>query len=236
MSLLELEQVSKRYQRGSLQVLALRDVSLQLHEGELVTIWGPRRSGRSTLLRVAAGIEAPDAGHVRFDGRDLYAGGDRSLTNGIAYCRRTFRPSEGRSVLEQLICAAMALGITPSRARALSQHALEQVGAPDCAALSPRELDLAEAARVAIARALAAQPSLLLIDEPTAGVDLLERDRILTLLHSLAQEGTAILMCVGDSTALSGSHRALSLSDGEIHGELNPELAPVVTLPLRASA
>jgi ABC-type cobalamin/Fe3+-siderophores transport system ATPase subunit len=234
MSLLEFEHVSKRYQHGSFQVQALRDVSLQLHECELVAIWGPRRSGRSTLLRLAAGIEAPDAGAVLFEGHDLYAEGNGSLASGIAYTRPTFRQSEGRVVLEQLTGAALALGGTASRARAHAWQTLDRVGAHDCAKLDTRELQGAEAVRVAIARALATAPSLLLIDEPTDGVDVLERDGILALLHSLAREGTAILTCVGESTTLFGADRALALSNGEIHGHVAPQLAPVVALPMRA--
>ena len=78
MSLLELERVAKRYRDGQLERVVLREVSLDLDGGELAVVWGLRRSGRSTLLRVAAGIEAPDEGVVRFDGRDLAVHGERS--------------------------------------------------------------------------------------------------------------------------------------------------------------
>jgi ABC-type sugar transport system ATPase subunit len=74
------------------------------------------------------------------------------------------------------------------------------------------------------------------IDEPTSSVELLERDPILSLLRSLADEGIAVLMSTGDATALSGSDRALSLSEGELRGETSPELAPVVALRRLASA
>ena len=74
--------------------------------------------------------------------------------------------------------------------------------------------------RVALARALALEPSLLVIDEPTRGVDLLERDAILALLRSLADEGIAVLISTGEATALAGADRALSLADGELRGSL----------------
>ncbi len=236
MSLLALERVSKRYGSGAQERIALSEVSLELHEGELVGVWGLRRSGRSTLLRLAAGIEHPDSGAVYFAGHDLASPGASSLGSGIGYCRRGFRGSEGRIVLEDLMVGQLARGIPSTVARARARSALARTGAERCAPLMPHELDSTEAVRVAIAQALASQPALLIIDEPTKGVDLLDRDEVLSLLRSLTKEGTAVLMSAGESTGLFGADRALSLSEGEMHGTVSPELAPVVRLPRRASA
>ncbi len=211
----------------------LRDVSLTLDAGELVAIWGMRRSGRSTLLRVATGIEAPDAGVVRFDGRDLTDRSGGALGDGIGYCRHA-AASEGRGVLDELLVAALARGVAPAKARARASAALERVGAEQCGSRALRELDTAERVRVMLARTLVLQPSLLVLDEPTTGVDLLERDGILSLLRSLADEGIAVLMSAGEATALSGADRALSLAEGELRGSIAPELAPVLTLHQRA--
>jgi ABC-type multidrug transport system ATPase subunit len=230
MSLLELDHASKRYGRGVHERIALRDVSLEVEPGELVAVWGRRRSGRSTLLRIAAGVEAPDSGVVRLQGRDLSARSCELLGDGIGYCRKTFHPNEGRVVLDHLIVGQLARGVSPSAAANRAWEALERTDAGGCAKLKPTELDGGEAVRVAIARALSLQPKLLLIDEPTIGVDLLARDAILLLLRSLAGEGMAVLTSTGESTGLSGA-RALTLSDGELHGRPTRELAPV--LPLR---
>jgi ABC-type ATPase involved in cell division len=232
MSLLELEHVSKCYGRLNERV-ALRDVSLQIEAGEMVAVWGTRRSGRSTLLRIAAGVETPDAGVVRFEGRDLRERGGEALGDGIGYCRRTFRASEGQLVLDNLMVGLIARGVPLSQAASRACAALERTEIVRCAALTPGELDCAETVRAAIARALAFEPRLLLIDEPTIGVDLLARDGILTLLHSLALDGVAILASTGESPGLSGT-RALTLSDGELHGSTARGLATVV--PLRRSA
>jgi putative ABC transport system ATP-binding protein len=233
MSLLELRHVGKRYGRGANQRVALADVSLEIEAGELVSVWGLRRSGRSTLLRVAAGVEPPDTGVVCFDGRDLSGRCGEMLGCGIGYCRTTFRPSEGEVVLDHVAVGQYARGGSPSLAAIRARAALERAGVERCAGARPSELDCGEAVRVAIARALVSQPRLLLIDEPTIGVDLLARDEILLLLQSLADEGVAVLTSTGESTGLSGA-RALTLSDGELHGKAAREMAAVV--PLRRPA
>jgi ABC-type lipoprotein export system ATPase subunit len=234
MSLLELEHVSKRYGRGPGEHVALRDVSLQIDAGELVTVWGMRRSGRSTLLRVAAGVETPDEGLVRFAGQNL--ADPRAVRAGrIGYCYGSFRPSEGKVVLDQIVVSLLTRWESPSRARSRARAALERAGVAKCATREPSELDSAEAARVAIARAIAGEPRLLVIDEPTKGVDQLERDAILLLMRSLADEGIAVLASTGTTTGFLGADRGLTIGDGELLGEQHgSELAPVV--PLRRSA
>ncbi len=235
MSLLEFEHVSKRYGRGPGDRLALRDVSLRINAGELVTVWGMRRSGRTTLLRVAAGVETPDEGVVRFAGRDLADRGAAVRAGGIGYCYGSFRPSEGRVVLDQIVVSLITRGESPLRAGSRALATLERAGVAQCAARRPDELDSAEAAQVVIARALAGEPRLLVIDEPTKGVDQLERDAILLLLRSVADEGVAVLASTGTTTGFLGADRGLTIGDGELIGERHgPELAPVV--PLRRSA
>jgi ABC-type lipoprotein export system ATPase subunit len=231
MSLLTLEGVSKRYRDGPRERVVLSDVSLRLDAGELAAVWGLRRSGRSTLLRIAAGIEAPDTGVVRFLGCDLAERGHEMLGGGIGYCQQTFRGGEARSALEQVTLALLARGVMPAQARSRAAAALERAGAASCAELAPAELDGAEAVRVALARTLALQPRLVVVDEPVKGVDLLARDEILALLRSIADDGVAVLASTGDSAGLSGADRALALGEGELHESPARELAPV--LPLR---
>jgi energy-coupling factor transporter ATP-binding protein EcfA2 len=234
--LLELDRVTRRYRRGAHERVVLCDVSLALDAGELVAIWGLRRCGRSTLLRLAAGIERPDSGVVRFAGGDLAGSAGRALGGGIGYCRHGSRQGRGASVLDELLLGALACGIPRGKARMRACAALERVSAQDCAPHGPHELDGGEALRVAVARALILQPALLVIDDPIRGVDLLERDAILQLLRSLADEGIALLISATEATALAGADRALSLAEGELRGSTAPELATVVPLRRRASA
>jgi putative ABC transport system ATP-binding protein len=232
MALLELERVSKRFGRGARERIALHDVTLELDAGELVGVWGRRRSGRSTLLRVVAGIERPDEGVVRVQGRDLAGSRSEELYAQVRFCRRTFRPADGGTVLEQLMTGQLTRGASLDRARTQARHALARLGVQHSASMRPGDMDGAEATRVAIARAIVREPKLLVIDEPTLGVDLPVRDEILTLLRGLADEGIAVLYSATDTSGLTGSDRALALAKGSLNGELGaPELAPV--LPLR---
>jgi ABC-type multidrug transport system ATPase subunit len=231
MSLLELSHVTKRYGRGPNERVTLRDVSLQIDTGEFVAVWGRRRSGRSTLLRIAAGLDAPDEGVVSFDKHDLADPRADALRSGIRYCRKSFRPAGGQFVLDQLTTSQLTRGVSLSLARDRASEALRRVGAERCAALRPSELDSEEVVRVAVARALVNRPKMLVIDEPTLGVDVAARDGILSLLRSLADEGIAVLASATETTGLAGADRALSLAKGSLRGELDVlELAPVVSL------
>lgn len=232
--LLELEHVGKSYSRGSR--VALDDVSLVIDAGEMVTVWGERRSGRSTLLRIAAGIEAPDTGVVRFAGRDATERGGVMFGGGVSYCRREFRLYRGPTVLDQLMASQLARRVSQSAALTHAWRALERVDAGWCATLIATELKIEETVRVAVARALTSDPRLIVVDEPTIGVDSLKRDNILELLRTLADNGIAILASAGDGTELLGADRVLSLSKGKLHGELTPSLASVNDLSLRRQA
>ena len=228
MILLELEHVSKRSRPGVRD--ALDDVSLMISEGELVTVWGERRSGRSTLLRVAAGIEAPDKGFVRFAGQDLADRGKEKLGEGIGYCRTSFRASAGQHIVDQLAATQLARSVPRATARSRAWNALERVSAKECATRTSEELSADEIVRVAIARTLACQPRLIVIDEPTIGVELMARDGILALLRSIAEDGVAILTSTGEGTGFLGADRVLALHKGKLRGEIAPSLAPVADL------
>src|SRR5450759_1840236 len=135
MTLLELEEVSKRYRDGQLERVVLREVSLQIQPGELTVVWGLRGSGRSTLLRLAAGIEAPDTGVVRFDGRDLASNSEDILGAGIGYCQKTLTRDTSQSALEVVIVSLLARGIPSEQARSRARQALERAGAEECATM-----------------------------------------------------------------------------------------------------
>jgi ABC-type multidrug transport system ATPase subunit len=224
--LLELDSVVKSYRGGS--VVALDGVSLSVDAGEMVVVWGERLSGRSTLLRIAAGVEAPDSGEVRFDGRSLPR---RDGTAPIRFVRRRLLSRWGPTVIDELIGIGLsALNLKRPLALRQAHAALLRVDGEGLAGREPRQLKSDELMRVVIARALLCGPRLLVVDEPTLGIDPLKRDSILELLSSLAADGVAVFASAGDGTGLLGADRVLMLENGKIEGEAEPRMASVQEL------
>lgn len=230
MSLLVVERVSKHHRHGRIDRVALSDVSLVIGPGELVAVWGLRRSGRTTLLRVAAGMERPDAGVVHFAERNLAGCRDVVLGRKIGFVQLHFSAEEGESVLDQVAGGLLAERISLATARRRALEALADAGVEECAALGPRELDCGEAVRVAISRALVRSPRLLVLDEPTCGVDVADRDPILRLLRVIASRGVAVLMSTGDGAALAGVDRVYTLDHGVLRGGVPDPEAEVIPL------
>jgi ABC-type lipoprotein export system ATPase subunit len=230
MSVLALEHVSKRYRAAQRERLVLDSVSLQLDAGELVVVYGPRRSGRTTLLRIAAGIETPDSGTVSFEGHPVSGRSGQTLGEGIGYLRKTLHGNEEQGVLEQIAAPLLARGIGAGQARDRARAVLGRIDAQHCSALTVEELSSGEAIRVAFARALVLGPAVLVADEPAATVEISERDGILSLLRTLSGQGVAVLASTAEPAEMAGAHRALTLGDGTLRGPATPELAPVVAL------
>jgi len=231
MSILCLAHVSV-LDRSRQERLLLSDVCLQLDAGEMVGIWGRRGSGRTTLLRIAAGLQSAQAGQVLFADRPLR--GPAPFNGGVAFCGPHFRAGDAWTVQREIVEVQLARGVSRGLARTRARWALERTGAAHCAERRLRTLPAAEATRARLALALTSEPRLVLVDDVIAGVDLAERDAILCLLRSLADEGLAILTSTDEPAALAGCDRALTLSDGCLEGRLTPDLAEV--LPLRRVA
>jgi len=229
LTLLTLEHVSKAYQRGRREVQALDDVSLDVGPGEIVGVWGRRFSGRTTLLRIAAGLETPDSGRVLLDGADVADYAEGTLRRRIAYCHTSFAPAHAELVVEHVAVPLLAMGTRIDRACTRAQAMLDRVGAGACAETRPHELAQDELVRVVLARALLQQPRLLLIDEPTSGVDPLERDDLLTTLCVTARdERVAVLLTAAEAAGVAGADRTLMLDEGTLRGDVVPHAAEVV--------
>jgi ABC-type glutathione transport system ATPase component len=222
--LLSFSRVSKRYPDGSRDIVVLDRVSFEVEAGARVGVYGARREGKSTLLRIAAGIELPDDGAVRFDGRDL---GQMSMVERAKLLRGkiafmaagNWRPNPGDSVVEHL-ATSLGSGSLPVReAKRRALQALDQVGVgAGCAEEFAGSLGLVDRTRVMLARALVWKPRLLIVDEPALMPSLGDRDQFYALLRSIAYEQEmALLLASEEMAALQGVRPLMWISDGELN-------------------
>lgn len=240
-TLLSIENVSKGYPDGIEDRLVLDHVSFELAPGGHLGLMGPPRSGKSTLLRITAGIEHPDRGSVRLEGSDLArlrgAARARLLRRSIGYMALASdsRPLPGECVLDHVATALGSDGFTPREARRKALRMLERVGI----ALSRRHelvgsLAICERVRLALARALVREPRLLIVDEPAIVPSVTECERFCELLRAVAEEHTiGLLVASVELSALQGL-QLMSIRDGELLAT-SPSAADhnVVRLPFR---
>lgn len=224
--LLRLESVSKSYMRGPRELRVLKDVSLEVHAGELISVYGQRGAGKTTLLRVAAGFEPPDRGLVRFDGMDLAGLSRRRRARlhreEIGWVERSGPQTTGL-LMGIYVGLPLYRTVGPAEAQRRALAALAKVGAEDAA--SARWSSLSDTARtlVAIAEALVREPRLLVVDDPTAGLSVIDRERVLGLLRSAAEDtGLGVLMAVPDMPAMLHAHDVRSLSRGRLLAPADP--------------
>jgi predicted ABC-type transport system involved in lysophospholipase L1 biosynthesis ATPase subunit len=222
-SLLRLTDVSRRLRDGARELTVLDGVSLDVQAGELVGVYGERRSGKSTLMRLAAGLEQPDGGRVEFDGVDLArislaARARLRRRGGLALARGDSGPLlGGQRVLEHVALPLTGDGVTLGESEGLARPVLERVGAASLAHLRVDLLSLGDRIRVELARALVREPRLLLVDEPAVLPGPRDSRELQVLLRALAgEQGIAVVIASENMTALAGVHRFLTLSDGRL--------------------
>jgi ABC-type lipoprotein export system ATPase subunit len=230
--------VSKRFPDGGREILVLDRVSLEIDAGVSVGVYGTRRSGKSTLLRMAAGIVRPDSGVVAFGGRDMAQmnAGERArlLRSAVAFMSaEDWRALPGETVVDHVATSLGSEGLTIREARRRALRILDQVGVGAVGAQEiAGSLSLTDRAHVMLARALAREPRVLILDEPAVMPNLGDRDRFYALLRSTAQERRmALLVASEEIAALQGVGVLMSIADGELCS--TEERGTVVNLPGR---
>jgi putative ABC transport system ATP-binding protein len=217
---LELVGVTRRFG----DVVALDDLSLHLIPGEMVAVMGPSGTGKSTLVHVAAGIEAPDAGTVHIDGQAVAAADRhawaaiRRRRLGVVFQRLNLVPS--MTAVENVMVPLELDGMARRAARTEARAALADCSVSDVADRYPHQLSGGQQQRVAIARALVGPRSIVLADEPTGALDTANQTAVVELLADRAAAGAAVLLVTHDSRLAAWADRVLLLDDGAIGDEV----------------
>lgn len=221
--ILEATGLSKEFARargGKRVFTAVHPLDIGLDERQLTVISGHSGSGKSTLLTMLAGILTPTAGHVRVEGTDLYSLRDEErsrLRNArIGLVPQGNTALRALSVLDNVLLPSI-LYATDEAPAGRARELLDAVGLTDLADAKPTELSGGELRRMAIARALLMEPSIVLADEPTAGLDSANATAVLTLLRDAANAGAAVLVVSHEADARHFADRGYTMEDGHLH-------------------
>ena len=219
MALLEVRNVTKLYRTGSTPVIALQDVSLDVDEGDFVALVGKSGCGKSTLLNVSGAMDFPSSGEVVLDGHVTSRLNDAGLTrlrrDKVGFVFQSFQLLHTLTAAENVELPLLLAH--KSRARATAIERLRWVEMEEYADRYPHQLSGGQQQRIAIARALAANPRLLLADEPTGNLDTATGETVLALLARTAREfGVAILMATHSSESAAWVDRIVRMRDGRL--------------------
>jgi putative ABC transport system ATP-binding protein len=233
--MIELENVTKIYQMGEIEVRALRGVSLKIAEGELLSIMGPSGSGKSTLMNVLGCLDSPTTGDYRLHGRDVSRLRDTQLAHirnkEIGFVFQQFNLLPRTTALRQVELPLMYAGIGARERHERARAALEAVGLGDRVGHKPDELSGGQQQRVAIARALVTQPSIIMADEPTGNLDSKSGSEVLCIFEQLNKQGITIIFVTHDPEIAAYSRRVIHLRDGLIEEDV-----PVTGPPLECDS
>jgi len=216
--MIELENITKIYRMGKVEVPALRGVTLNINQGEMLSIIGASGSGKSTLMNVIGFLDKPTLGRYIFDGADVSQLNDNKLAEmrnkKMGFVFQEYNLLSRASALANVELPLVYSGTRQKRKRAM--EALERVGLAARAKHKPTELSGGEQQRVAIARALVNNPDVILADEPTGNLDSATTDQIISVFRKLNQEGITVVLVTHEMDIAKQTQRIVRLYDGKI--------------------
>ena len=218
--ILNLQNIYKNYSQGKLEVSVLKDVSLQVQEGEYVAIMGPSGSGKTTLMNIIGCLDNPTSGTYTLAEKDILRQNDREMARTrnqlIGFVFQNFNLLPRQTALENVELPLVYAGVSKRERRRIAREALVRVGLEERINFQPTQLSGGQQQRVAIARAIANHPKVLLADEPTGALDTKSGEQVMELFHKLNEEGVTIVMITHESAIADHARRILSIRDGEI--------------------
>ena len=220
--LIQLEDITKIYKMGQIEVGALQGISLDIEEGEMVAIMGPSGSGKSTLMNVIGCLDAPTDGKYYLDGQEIGSLSDNRLSEirgrQIGFVFQTYNLLPRMSARANVELPLVYGSVFGRKRRAL--EALERVGLADRANHKPTELSGGQQQRVGIARALVKRPRIVLADEPTGNLDSQSSEDIMEVLKGLNRnEGQTVIVVTHELDVAYETDRIVSMLDGQIVGD-----------------
>jgi putative ABC transport system ATP-binding protein len=222
-AVLEVDNLKKTYMLGQVPVEALRGIRFEISHGELVTIQGPSGSGKSTLLNMIGALDRPSEGSIRIEGTNIGTLDDNRLAEvrqRVGFVFQFFNLIPRLNARDNVELPLVVANIDRNERRARSADVLRKVGLENRMDHKPSQLSGGERQRVAIARALIAEPSFLLLDEPTGNLDTKAASEIMELVAHLNTEiGVTVILVTHDAEVASYARRKIRLVDGLVHSD-----------------
>jgi putative ABC transport system ATP-binding protein len=218
--MIQISNLHKSFRTDLIETHALRNINLNVQEGEFVALTGPSGSGKSTLLNVLGSLESFDSGDYLLDGKSLKGLSDRELSRirneKIGFIFQGFNLIKDYSISDNIELPLRYRGFPASERQRRIDRVLDLVGLSARRDYFPSQLSGGQQQRVAIARALAGEPRILLADEPTGNLDSLMARQVMELLGELNQQGCTILMVTHDLDQARRAHRQIQIVDGHL--------------------
>lgn len=221
--IIDLRDIYKDYNQGNMPVPVLKDVCLQVEEGEYVAIMGPSGSGKTTLMNIVGLLDTPSKGEYYLDEKAVTNLKEKDLSklrlNTIGFVFQNFQLMPRESALDNVSLPLIYAGLKKRERHEKAMAALEKVGLADRASFKPTQLSGGQKQRVAIARAMVNSPKLLLADEPTGALDSKSGKQIMELFRQLNDEGVTVVMITHDRKVAEQADRIVYIIDGELSND-----------------
>lgn len=217
---IKLRDIFKIYQMGGEDVVALKDINLDLRRGEYAAIMGPSGSGKSTLMNIIGCLDVPTSGSYHLNGQEVAAATEDELAairnREIGFVFQTFNLLPRATAAKNVELPLIYAGLPPEERRQRAAEVLEAVGLAKRGHHKPNEMSGGERQRVAIARALVNRPSVVLADEPTGNLDTKIGDEILAVFQHINDEGKTVIVVTHDPDVAAKAQRTIVLRDGQM--------------------